>query len=624
MAGTIQLKRSTTAGSVPSSLAAGEVAINHADRKLFVNDVASAVRGVDLTSDQEKATNPSNPVAINAGLHAGMYGALGNDSAADGAALAALSTTITDAALATMGATGKLRPGVYHCDRKIVLRPTSKMWAGLVSDGVHGAKIMFTNPMSCGIEVILPRQSGVGRAATPSVTIRGIDLMALFNASDIVSTDGTIPGTEDPYTGARKTRASVIGGASAGARLAGVALDVHFDNGSGAIAAPTPSFDLAGVSIEHYSDEDIQPSTGGWAIGIRVRSMNQVSLDAPVFNGFYTGSIGLDFDTKSGDISVEHTINDLRFHGKNCVAVQIGKVGNDVPLQGLIFKSPTIVIAGGSGRGIVAVASPTASHDIGDHLEINGGHIAVPGGIGVYALGFGSIQYARPYSLASGIHLYAEQCARIHADGIFSQGGTSGARAVQLVNCATDTINADAGSIIDGMFDAFDVPPVSLQGTTSGTLTRGISNAKTLLPLVQDQTGNNLNFYHGVCNQRLSNSKPNIRAISDETATANWVLGAGANVGNTEYIVSVNTPTTADTVAQLFTFTQPVQLSLPSPSSCPMASTQIQNLSGGNASVAGSGVPSELSTLKDRETVWLQSIGGAWRIRSRSKITAPA
>ena len=43
MASTIQLKRSTVAGSVPSSLADGELAVQRADRTIFFKDSTDAI-----------------------------------------------------------------------------------------------------------------------------------------------------------------------------------------------------------------------------------------------------------------------------------------------------------------------------------------------------------------------------------------------------------------------------------------------------------------------------------------------------------------------------------------------------------------------------------------------------
>jgi hypothetical protein len=57
----IQLKRSTTAGNTPSSLAQGEVAINIPDRLAYVVDGSGMIRNFNLTSDTEKVA--SGPIA---------------------------------------------------------------------------------------------------------------------------------------------------------------------------------------------------------------------------------------------------------------------------------------------------------------------------------------------------------------------------------------------------------------------------------------------------------------------------------------------------------------------------------------------------------------------------------
>jgi hypothetical protein len=48
MAQTIKIRRSTTAGAVPASLASGEIAVNETDGKLFTRTAAGAVRTTDL------------------------------------------------------------------------------------------------------------------------------------------------------------------------------------------------------------------------------------------------------------------------------------------------------------------------------------------------------------------------------------------------------------------------------------------------------------------------------------------------------------------------------------------------------------------------------------------------
>jgi hypothetical protein len=76
MSNTIQIKRSSTAASVPTAgqLAVGELAVNLADRKLFTKNASNAVvelggAGVDLTTNQTIAgvkTFSSSPVVPNA------------------------------------------------------------------------------------------------------------------------------------------------------------------------------------------------------------------------------------------------------------------------------------------------------------------------------------------------------------------------------------------------------------------------------------------------------------------------------------------------------------------------------------------------------------------------------
>lgn len=68
MANPIQLKRSTTAGNTPSSLAQGEVAINIPDRLAFVADGGGTVRQFNLTSDAEKVASGAIATALNGKL----------------------------------------------------------------------------------------------------------------------------------------------------------------------------------------------------------------------------------------------------------------------------------------------------------------------------------------------------------------------------------------------------------------------------------------------------------------------------------------------------------------------------------------------------------------------------
>ena len=61
MASTILLKKSSTSGSAPSTsdLQAGEIAINLADRKIYVEDGSGAIVTMGVYVD---ATAPANPV----------------------------------------------------------------------------------------------------------------------------------------------------------------------------------------------------------------------------------------------------------------------------------------------------------------------------------------------------------------------------------------------------------------------------------------------------------------------------------------------------------------------------------------------------------------------------------
>ena len=56
MANTVQLKRSSTPGSVPTTLAAGEVAVNNADGKIFVLGGSSVV---DVIQQAASTTTPA-------------------------------------------------------------------------------------------------------------------------------------------------------------------------------------------------------------------------------------------------------------------------------------------------------------------------------------------------------------------------------------------------------------------------------------------------------------------------------------------------------------------------------------------------------------------------------------
>jgi len=59
MASTIQLKRSTVAGAIPSSLADGELAVQRADRTIFFKDSTDAIH--DLLDIDCGEILPSSP-----------------------------------------------------------------------------------------------------------------------------------------------------------------------------------------------------------------------------------------------------------------------------------------------------------------------------------------------------------------------------------------------------------------------------------------------------------------------------------------------------------------------------------------------------------------------------------
>ena len=115
MSNTIQIKRSSTAASVPTAgqLAVGELAVNLADRKLYTKNASNAVvelgeAGVDLTTNQTIAgvkTFSSSPVVPNATTS----GQAVNKGQVDAAIIAASPTTaqvLTATAGASFGAVG--------------------------------------------------------------------------------------------------------------------------------------------------------------------------------------------------------------------------------------------------------------------------------------------------------------------------------------------------------------------------------------------------------------------------------------------------------------------------------------------------------------------------------------
>lgn len=59
MANVIQIKRSTTAGAVPSSLADGELALQRADKTIYFKDASNAIHDLlDIDCGEVVASSP--------------------------------------------------------------------------------------------------------------------------------------------------------------------------------------------------------------------------------------------------------------------------------------------------------------------------------------------------------------------------------------------------------------------------------------------------------------------------------------------------------------------------------------------------------------------------------------
>lgn len=413
----------------------------------------------------------------------------------------AFTDLLTRLAAKPAGAAGFLPNGNYALDQQLVLRLTGNQVSSLNAACRHGARLIFTNPQSCGLKIILKDQSGVEPMLAQAFSLNNITILSKWTQAQITG-GGTIKGTGLEIT------------SEAGA------------NGT-VLATPIPAIQLDNVSVHNGYNDTIDYASGGsgWAKHLKIFGVNMPTSNDLNFFNCMPGSVVMDVDTDASHPSFIHTYNNFVANGSFTVGAFIGKANNDVPLQGVIFKNPTIVSGYPGSYGIVVNAKYAATGYIGDHFMVQGGHMNVMqdainiAGWRMFAL---TDVYILCQSGGAGCRAAGSAGPGRISGTFLAQGSTARAVVLDSVSSASDS-----SFKIDGSFHNFSVAPVLLTGTTNGTLTQGVMSGTASIGIVQDNTGQSGNHwdyvYQGVRRMRT----PATGETANAPVTADWVRAQG-------------------------------------------------------------------------------------------------
>ena len=252
------------------------------------------------------------------------FGANGDNATLSGAGIQAAFNAAMDRTTSTFGAAVVFPPGVYLSDRQIVISVYGYQSISLGCDGRHTAKIVFTNPSSCGFLINVEEQVG-GQADAPQMLSHSVVVKNLLIASYWT------------YQLAGNTKAI------------GTALSVTnaLPQASGTVmVSPFPSCHIDNVAIHNVYGAQDAGSASGWLVGLNLHGLNLTQTDDLITNQFLDGSTCMVLDTDGGRPSFIHKIGTPSFNGNFTTGIRIGKDSNDQPLQGVIVSCPTIVSAG--------------------------------------------------------------------------------------------------------------------------------------------------------------------------------------------------------------------------------------------------------------------------------------
>lgn len=432
-------------------------------------------------------------------------GLIGDGDTMEGAKILEFAELLTEGNLNDLGRAGRMNPGIYVCEKQIVVEMGGRNALAWKAEGRNLTKIVFTNPNDCGFKFLYPRQSGIARVEKPSLEFENISLLSLFERADIAG----------------------------GGPIAGKAFAVAFDNGIGAAASASPGLSLKGLTIDSRTDEEADTSYGSWEVYLDVKGINFIDCADLVTHGMHTGSLAVDLSTSSDLISVQHNFSFPRALGKNAKYMRV--TSENQPLQGVVIAFPNIVIKGGDSRGFELKGDPAGSLHLADQFAVVGGHVAVDG-VALDAFGWDNVNLQGVYMLGAQIAANMKQCKNFNTSCTFSaRNSDTGARAVIMDNCAQDY---NRNSNIHGAFDSYTLSPVWLKGTTSRVFTTGhlssqSSGVSSPQNLVQDDsTGSALNTHFGVSNDRLSAKTPPASAAGEEPVTAAWHIKDALSVNS--------------------------------------------------------------------------------------------
>ncbi len=421
MASVIKLKRSAVSGSVPSSLAAGELAINTADKKLFSSDGSSVFNvagdlynavtqansgtgGADivLTVDNESLSNDAIELVGGTGITVSRNanGAIivttdggGNAAGLTGAVTVALAGDVTGSAtFQNAGDTATITTTI--ADNSLVL--------GTATTGDYVASLV------AGTDMVITNNSG--ETATPTIALNnGISAntsgnagtaTALQNARTIggVSFDGTsninLPGvntagnqdTSGNAATATKLASSVnIGGTAfdgtININLAGVNIAGTQDTSGNAATATAlaTARSIGGVSFDGTADINLpgvnatgnQNTTGTAAALTTARTIALAGdqVGSASFDG--TGNISITTQTQNNSV-------DLGAHTTGNYVATVTGTANEIEVSGSGSETAGVQIGLPSdvtiGNDLVVSGdtSLTGGLTVGGNLEVNG------------------------------------------------------------------------------------------------------------------------------------------------------------------------------------------------------------------------------------------------------------
>lgn len=401
-------------------------------------------------------------------------GAVGNGIAVDADAFAAMLTRVAGNSASARGKGATLPSGVYVLDKQLVLNLTLNQVAALGCVARHGARLLFTNPQSCGLKIVLEDQIGISQMLCQAISLFNITILSKWLKSDITG----------------------------GGTTAGIGLEITNKSSPGKVlASPLPAVQLDNVSVHNTYTDTIDWNSGasGWNVHVSIFGVNMVNSNYLNCFNCMPGSTVLKIDADVAHPSFLHKHNGVDFNGSFFRGVLIGKAENDVPLQGFSFLAPTLVSAASNAIGLEAFSKYLAVNYVGDDIEVIGGHINCGLG-GMHFVGWRAVR-VDTYCLVNpgGFGVQLDGCGGLsYIKGIYNLQGYGNNRAVVVADHAT---GEDAGLLIDFLYNRAIQPPVLLIETTNNAKISGVGQCSSFVPMLSENgAGIRSNHLDYVCN----------------------------------------------------------------------------------------------------------------------------